>query len=163
MKLVIRNDDKKDKAVSPIIATILIVAITVVLAATLYAVLGGFTSLIGKPTPSGSFTISSSGSSTTGFTYSLSMDSLSTNVSMSNVELKITASNGTAYTSSALSSAGPLTLGTSGYTISSIAPNTTTLSISTIITLTSVGGAGGISQIALIDTASGGTIYSGAA
>ena len=39
MKIVIRNDEKKDKAVSAIIGTILIVAITVVLAATLYVCL----------------------------------------------------------------------------------------------------------------------------
>ena len=35
MKIVIRNDEKKDKAVSAIIGTILIVAITVVLTAIL--------------------------------------------------------------------------------------------------------------------------------
>ena len=34
---------KEDKAVSPIIATILLIAITVVLAATLVTILGGFT------------------------------------------------------------------------------------------------------------------------
>ncbi|MCL4345671.1 MAG: type IV pilin [Candidatus Thermoplasmatota archaeon] len=40
MKQVINNEDK---AVSPIIATILLIAITVVLAATLVTILGGFT------------------------------------------------------------------------------------------------------------------------
>ncbi len=40
MKPVINNEDK---AVSPIIATILLIAITVVLAATLVTILGGFT------------------------------------------------------------------------------------------------------------------------
>ncbi len=40
MKLIITKDDK---AVSPIIATILLIAITVVLAATLVTILGGFT------------------------------------------------------------------------------------------------------------------------
>ena len=48
MKKVILKDDK---AVSPIIATILLVAITVVLAATLYTILGGYTTFLGISTP----------------------------------------------------------------------------------------------------------------
>ena len=47
---------KDDKAVSPIIATILLVAITVVLAATLYTILGGYTTFLGASTPQAAIT-----------------------------------------------------------------------------------------------------------
>ncbi|MFG1415144.1 MAG: archaellin/type IV pilin N-terminal domain-containing protein [Thermoplasmataceae archaeon] len=91
MKIVIRNDEKKDKAVSAIIGTILIVAITVVLAATLYAVLGGFGGLIGKPTPTASMTVSITGTSN----YSVTFTSVSSNLTLANTQLKISDANGT--------------------------------------------------------------------
>ena len=103
MKIVIRNDEKKDKAVSAIIGTILIVAITVVLAATLYAVLGGFGGLIGKPTPTASMSISESGAGTNSIAYTLTFTSVSTNVSLSDVVVRVVGS-GTTSTSSPLSS-----------------------------------------------------------
>ena len=80
--------NKEDKAVSPIIATILLIAITVVLAATLYTVLGGFTKGLssGNPTASASFTGSAGH-------YTLSFTSVSGNVSMSSLTLQIV--NGT--------------------------------------------------------------------
>ena len=79
--------NKEDKAVSPIIATILLIAITVVLAATLYTVLGGFTKGLssGNPTASASFTGSAAN-------YSIDFTSVSGNVSMSSLTLQI--SNG---------------------------------------------------------------------
>ena len=82
--------NKEDKAVSPIIATILLIAITVVLAATLYTVLGGFTKGLssGNPTASISFVESSPDN------YSLSVNSVSGNVSLSSVVLQVF--NGTA-------------------------------------------------------------------
>ena len=103
MKIVIRDDEKKDKAVSAIIGTILIVAITVVLAATLYAVLGGFSGLIGKPTPTASMSVSESGAGTDSITYTLTFTSVSTNVSLSDVVVRVVGS-GTTSTSSPLSS-----------------------------------------------------------
>ena len=77
--------NKEDKAVSPIIATILLIAITVVLAATLYTVLGGFTKGLssGNPTASISFVESSPDN------YSLSVNSVSGNVSLSSVVLQV--------------------------------------------------------------------------
>ena len=77
--------NKEDKAVSPIIATILLIAITVVLAATLYTVLGGFTKGLssGNPTASISFVESSPDN------YSLSVNSISGNVSLSSVVLQV--------------------------------------------------------------------------
>lgn len=85
--------NKEDKAVSPIIATILLIAITVVLAATLYTVLGGFTKGLssGNPTASISFV------ETSPYNYSISVNSVSGNVSLSSVVLQVY--NGT-YTAS---------------------------------------------------------------
>ncbi|MFG1460636.1 MAG: archaellin/type IV pilin N-terminal domain-containing protein [Thermoplasmataceae archaeon] len=94
MKIVIRDDEKKDKAVSAIIGTILIVAITVVLAATLYAVLGGFSGLIGKPTPTASMTVAVSGTGSN-TQFNATFTSVSSNLSLSDTQLKIVDSNGT--------------------------------------------------------------------
>ena len=172
MKIVIRNDEKKDKAVSAIIGTILIVAITVVLAATLYAVLGGFGGLIGKPTPTASMTVSSSGvgstSTTTGEIYTLTFTSVSTNVSLTDVIVRVTIGSST-YSSSALATSAGLaasdTLGTiSGVSNSVVASGSgtyltydTTITI-TITTSTSGTAAPALSTIALIYTPSGGNI-----
>ncbi|MFG1450286.1 MAG: archaellin/type IV pilin N-terminal domain-containing protein [Thermoplasmataceae archaeon] len=84
---------EEDKAVSPIIATILLVAITVVLAATLYTILGGFTSFLSASTPSASVTETNPAA---GY-YQLYVNSFSANVNLSlkNVQLDFTTSNGT--------------------------------------------------------------------
>ena len=98
--------NKEDKAVSPIIATILLIAITVVLAATLYTVLGGFTSGLsssGNPTLSGSFTNTSVSSSANHYNYTFSVSSSSNGgISLSSLELKFVNGTGT-FTTSALS------------------------------------------------------------
>ena len=56
---------KEDKAVSPIIATILLIAITVVLAATLVTILGGFTHGAGNTVEAAGVTTALSTNSTT--------------------------------------------------------------------------------------------------
>jgi flagellin-like protein len=63
---------KDDKAVSPIIATILLIAITVVLAATLVTILGGFTK--------GASGTAATASATTNFEYNSTSSPGSTNV-----------------------------------------------------------------------------------
>ena len=107
MKQIIK---KEDKAVSPIIATILLIAITVVLAATLYTVLGGFTKGLssGNPTASISFVETSTNN------YSISVNSVSGNVSLSSVVLQVfngsytgSLNIGTASTSGHLNLSGP--------------------------------------------------------
>ena len=80
---------KKDKAVSPIIATILIIAITVILAAVLYAVVGGYGGLLAKPTPTAGVPVADSGVGTTSARYTFSVTDVNGNVSLSNVELRI--------------------------------------------------------------------------
>ena len=78
--------NKEDKAVSPIIATILLIAITVVLAATLYTVLGGFTKGLSTGNPTASVSFVQSGSTPN---YSISFSSISGNVSMSSLSLVV--------------------------------------------------------------------------
>ena len=170
MKIVIRNDEKKDKAVSAIIGTILIVAITVVLAATLYAVLGGFGGLIGKPTPTASMTVSSSGVGSASEVYSLTFTSVSTNVSLSDVILRVTIGSNT-YSSTPLagsaSSYAPTLILTGATPTSSatigVAGSGSYLTYDTTITLTITPTSSGsvtpaLSTVALIYTTSGGNI-----
>ena len=130
--------NKEDKAVSPIIATILLIAITVVLAATLYTVLGGFTKGLssGNPTASISFT------ETSPHNYSISVNSVSGNVSLSSVVLQVY--NGTETGSINLgtsSSSGVITLSGSSNSLNdklnySISGGSTYLSATTSISLT---------------------------
>ena len=160
MKIVIRNDEKKDKAVSAIIGTILIVAITVVLAATLYAVLGGFGGLIGKPTPTASMSVSTVGSPSSGGYYELTFTSVSSNISLVNTQLKITTASGTttAYSFVPASTSPTTSNGTYGTTPVAYAGNSGEyLTFNTVIT---VHAAASLSAIYLIDTQTGGTIAS---
>ncbi|MEM0158870.1 MAG: archaellin/type IV pilin N-terminal domain-containing protein [Thermoplasmataceae archaeon] len=83
---------KKDKAVSPIIATILLVAITVVLAATLYTILGGYTTLLGASTPTASISVQNSSGPNTPY-YTIYINQVGGNISMNKVELIIVDNN----------------------------------------------------------------------
>ena len=106
--------NKEDKAVSPIIATILLIAITVVLAATLYTVLGGFTkglSTSGSAAVSGSF-VNASTSSHYNYTFTVSSSSTG-GIAVTSLVVEITTANGT-YKSGALSATGNTVLGTNG-------------------------------------------------
>jgi flagellin-like protein len=169
MKIVIRDDEKKDKAVSAIIGTILIVAITVVLAATLYAVLGGFSGLIGKPTPTASMSVSVSGTGTSAspFNYTLTFTSVSSALVISDVQVKIVDSGGSVYTQ-AFTAPSPtsdnhVTMSSSigdSYTLSANGLTTPTggMTFNTEIFIT--GGTVGLTSITLIDTSTGGSIAS---
>ena len=158
--------NKEDKAVSPIIATILLIAITVVLAATLYTVLGGFTSGLstsGSATLSGTF--ANTTSSTNGYNYSFSISSSSSGgISISSLELKIVNNTGT-FTTSALSSGsnhiGNYTINVTGLSGGKVVAGTT-ITISTLIgnnksTVPIRNFA--ISKISIIDTSSNSVIY----
>lgn len=91
MKKVIQ---KKDKAVSPIIATILLIAITVVLAATLYTILGGYTTFLGASTPTASMTVKNDSSSSYPY-YTVYVDQFGGNVSLNHVQMIIIEANNT--------------------------------------------------------------------
>ena len=71
--------EKKDKAVSPIIATILLVAITVILASTLYLALTGFFTTSTSSTPTVGISAKNVTSGTTAFTYTITISSPSSN------------------------------------------------------------------------------------
>ena len=160
----------KDKAVSPIIATILLVAITVILASTLYLALGGFFSHVGTTTPSAS--ISVSGNSTSGTsptfttTYSVTVGGPSAPVAWSSTGFSVTLSDGTSgsltYKAGSTTSTTTWigTIGTNTVTItasSDLSGNavTQTFSIS-IVTSGSATSAVYLTSISYVDTASSG-------
>ena len=98
---------ERDEAVSPIIATILLVAITVILASTLYLALGGFFKSGTSASPTATVSVTNSTSSTApGYVYSVSVGTPTSAVALSNVILKITFSNGTIGSTTALSTTG---------------------------------------------------------
>ena len=171
MKIVIRDDEKKDKAVSAIIGTILIVAITVVLAATLYAVLGGFSGLIGKPTPTASMTVSSSSVGASGETYTLTFASVSSNLSLSNTALKVSYdgitvtwgySSVSTYVGYNLSSTSTATPPAAGFyaTVNAGATGGYLTYLTTITIKTTGSATPPLTSVSLIDTSSGGVIAS---
>ena len=85
---------EKDKAVSPIIATILLVAITVVLAATLYTIVGGYTTLIGASTPTASIQVQNASAPSDAY-YFIYVQQFGGNISLNDVQIEITLSNNT--------------------------------------------------------------------
>ena len=139
---------KEDKAVSPIIATILLIAITVVLAATLVTILGGFTHSAKNTFGDAAATVSETEHNSTTYDLNLSVSSFSgSSVSNSHVTATVTFSNG-GTASFALSST------TSG-SITSIKSSSSSFTSGTVYLLKSS------SQIASIDLSySGATIYS---
>lgn len=153
MKEVIQREDK---AVSPIIATILLIAITVVLAATLYTILGGYTTFLGASTPSASVQVKNASTSTLPF-YFVYVDQFGGNVSLNSVQVRITEANNTIYNA-------PLTLGTKS--IAGGLWNLTVRGSSYLSALTAMTLQGNksfsplpyIVQIQLIDLKTGGTI-----
>ena len=161
---------KEDKAVSPIIATILLIAITVVLAATLYTVLGGFTSGLsssGNPTLSGSFTNTSVSSSANHYNYTFSVSSSSNGgIALSSLELKFVNGTGT-FTTSALTTTqtygGNYSINVTGLTGGKVVAGTT-ITINVNFDVFGVNkplraSDDAISQISLIDTATNSVIY----
>ena len=92
MKKVILKDDK---AVSPIIATILLVAITVVLAATLYTILGGYTTFLGISTPQASIQVNEVANNPP--VYQMYVVQYGGNISLSEVQMVITTTNNSVY------------------------------------------------------------------
>ena len=89
---------KQDKAVSPIIATILLIAITVTLVSTAYTLISGYIPTPSAPTPTANLNIANltygSPGSING-TYAISLSSVNGNTSLENVVLLIIMQNGT--------------------------------------------------------------------
>ena len=82
---------RKDSAVSPVIATILMVAITVVLAAVLYVMVGGFTHNPGTAQSAG---MNEASVNSTAWNISITSVSAS-NIPLSDLKIVVTASSGT--------------------------------------------------------------------
>jgi len=150
-----------DKAVSPIIATILLVAITVILASTLYLALGGFFSHVGTTTPTVSLSATNTSVSSSNLSYSVTVGSVSaTGISLSNVEIKLVGS-GSNLTTLVWSSSGS----SSGwynskdpYVAATTTSSTSDLSSGQTITIVFAKNSYviGLSQIQLIDTGTNG-------
>jgi flagellin-like protein len=83
---------KEDKAVSPIIATILLIAITVVLAATLVTILGGFTHGVSNTVETAGVT-SNVVPTTNGYELFINVSSSSSSISSSAVTISVTGGN----------------------------------------------------------------------
>ena len=151
---------EEDNAVSPIIATILLIAITVVLAATLYSVIGGYTSYLGSTTPTASLTVTDLNTQTDS-SYMIYASSVcpNGNISLSNVNLLVT--NGTGTVSEInlgfASKSGSSTASMGGvWNITVSAGNY--LGENPVITVKSTLGIQTISYLELIDTTTHGTI-----
>ena len=137
---------KDDKAVSPIIATILLVAITVVLAATLYTILGGYTTFLGASTPQASITVTNATSSHSSTNlpkpiYFVYINQFGGNISLNDVQMIIvTSGNNVGYATlgSYHNTSKDLNINTSaGWNVSVKGPDY--LSGSTVITLQGIG------------------------
>lgn len=113
---------KKDEAVSPIVATILLVAITVVLAATLYTILGGYTTFLGASTPTGSVHITNESSPGLPY-YTVYVYQFGGNVSLNFVTLRIVTSNGTMYNTPVTAGVGAYPAGNGLWNITVTGPN----------------------------------------
>ena len=159
---------KRDEAVSPIIATILLVAITVILASTLYLALGGFFSAKTSAVPSATLTVSNTSNSTSP-TYSITIGGLSSNnLPITSVEVQIVFS-GTTVTFTLSSSGGTWTAASTtpatGNTYALNGPTTGSLTNGAVFTVsdsvTSTATAIFPTTFVLVDTATnGGTMGS---
>ena len=147
----------KDKAVSPIIATILLVAITVILASTLYLALGGFFTAKTAATPTVGFSATNTSASTSTFNYSITLTTPSSNtISWSTTDWVVTI-GGTTYVANGYSSgkwtgaSGAFTVkGATGSYVTGGEVLTVSISFGTYIT------AGAITSIAFDYTGTGG-------
>ena len=138
MKEIFMPLEKKEKAVSPVIATILMVAITVVLAATVYILVSHYTS-VGATTPlTASLAVDNEGmgniSSKPVYYYNLTI-TLSTPVNLTNMaNVHITVNgNKVVLSNSGLTSTASTVAGTKGNTVEYLVFNTNGAPVTTYI------------------------------
>ena len=152
----------KDKAVSPIIATILLVAITVILASTLYLALGGFFSHTTTASPTVTVGATNQTVSTGhGYEYVLSFGTPTSTVPLSDVILKVTLSSGVVISSPALSNNTHSSFSGAYSTIDlNISTVTGNLGPSLTVTIqpTALGSAYGVTSIQVVDTGPNGGV-----
>lgn len=151
---------KNDKAVSPIIGTVLLIAITVTLAASVYTVLGSYFGGLPHPSPTASIKVvnnSSQKNSLINGSYTLSVTYVSNNVSIDDVKVQVTMGNTGVYSFSLLSveqaPGGAMTVfnGTAGNLTVQYSGASGFLTSSSSIIFTESNGQSYISRISLID------------
>lgn len=140
-----------DKGVSAIVGTILIVAITVVMAATIYGVLYGFGGLIGGAAPTGVIQVTN-----TYTKYTVTFSEISENVSVKKVEIKLLAPTGTYVIGPGLvNTTNPIYFHDDSGPAYNITISTSSLTVLTVITL-DIGLP--LNQISIVDTSPSGVI-----
>ena len=158
-EVVLRNDN----AVSPIIATILLIAITVTLASTLYSIVGGYFSNAPALTPQANIAVvnmtkvASNGTGTG--SYIVYIESVSGNISLSYVRLMVTLNTGNITTVSLLS-IGPHGTNLTQHIVANLTKSGTTFSPLDFISIKENNAHQFVTRIAFIDTASSGIIAS---
>ncbi|MEM0157799.1 MAG: archaellin/type IV pilin N-terminal domain-containing protein [Thermoplasmataceae archaeon] len=160
MKFVFR----KDRAVSPIIATILLVAITVTLVSTAYTLISGYIPSPSSPTPTANLYIENLTSGSAGNingTYGVSLSSVNGNISLGSVVILIIMQNGTVIEQNlgSVLQVGQIQLESNTLTIN-MTGNEPYLSSTTEILVSLTSSSGYISYMALKDLITGGTIGS---
>jgi flagellin-like protein len=148
-----------DEAVSPIIATILLIAITVVLAATLYSVVQGYTSYIGATTPTANLNVRQvSPNPSEDYLVYIADVSPNGNISLSDVEILITNNTGSITETSLgfAKSSGTSQINLTSWNVSVSAGNY--LGEDPVIELQSSVGPQSVAYLELIDTQTHGTI-----
>lgn len=91
---------RKDRAVSPVIGTVLLIAITVTLVASLFTVLGSYFSELPQASPTVSLNVVNSTTQKNSLingTYTLSITSVSNNISLDHVKVEITMNSSDVY------------------------------------------------------------------
>ena len=158
-EVVLRNDN----AVSPIIATILLIAITVTLASTLYSIVGGYFSNAPVLTPQANIAVvnmtkvASNGAGTG--SYIVYIESVSGNISLSYVRMMVTLNTGN-ITTIPLLSIGPNGTILTQHIVANLTKGGTTFSPLDFISIKENNAHQFVTRIAFIDTASSGIIAS---
>lgn len=154
---------RKDKAVSPIIATILLIAITVTLASTLYSIVGGYFSNAPVLTPHANIAVvnmTKIGANGVGTgSYIVYIESVSENVSLSYVRMMVTLNTGNISTIPLLS-IGSTGINLTAHIVANMSKGSTYLSPLDFISIRENNAHQFVTRIAFIDTASSGVIAS---
>lgn len=152
---------RKDSAVSPIIATILLIAITVTLASTLYSIVGGYFSNTPALTPQATVTIMNRTTPQTNGTglgqYQVYVESISGNLSLNYVKMIVTFNTGniSAISLTEIGSAGATLV--NGVSVTLIKDGTS-FSPLDFITISEKYSAQYVQRVSFIDTATSGVI-----
>ena len=131
---------KEDKAVSPIIATILLIAITVVLAATLVTILGGFTHSASNTFGDAAANVNETSTTSGSYYTQMSITSFSgASVSNSQVTITVTLSDGASISGTLPTTSTAKTIGTSSNSVS-ITSSSVNFTAGSVYVLTSATG-----------------------